>query len=115
MNKISTKVMVAFDNKSEVEFSVDVCYNTIDEYGWTNGYVETQGNWVCRYEFSAKVYDTPSHYGINDGRISKLHVKDTTTDMEVIGYDHEWHRPPLFPEENAILNALLEIFDTPTK
>jgi len=110
MPRISTMIMVDVDKTSRIEFPVEVCYNTIDEYGWTNGYIETQRNYVFHYEFSAKVDGTPSHNGINDGRISKLCVKDPTTGKEVIGYDREWYRPPLFPEEDAILEALLTIF-----
>lgn len=110
MPRISTRVMVDVDKTSRIGFSVNVCYDTVDECGWTNGYIETQRNYVFRYEFSVKVYDTPSHNGINDGRISKLCVKDPTTGKEVIGYDRGWYRPPLFPEEYAILEALLTIF-----
>lgn len=41
-----------------------------DQYGYITAIIE--GRWV-----HAKVYDEPSHYGINDGRISKLSIGKT--------------------------------------
>lgn len=114
MPRISTKVIVDVDNTSEVEFTVEVFYNTVDDYGWIEGRIEIQYG-TYSYEFEAKVYDTPSHNGIDDGCISKLYVKDIMTDTEVIGYDRGWYLEPSCPHEYAALNALLEIFDTPCK
>lgn len=114
MPRISTKVIVDADNTSEVEFTVEVFYNTVDDYGWTEGRIEIQYG-TYSYEFEAKVYRVPSHNGIDDGRISKLYVKDIMTDTEVIGYDRGWYLKPSCPHEYAALNALLEIFDTPCK
>ena len=99
---------------SGTQFPVKVYYNTVDDCGWTAGRIETLSgvdhyeSYI--YEFEAKVYGLPSKNGIDGGRISKLCVKDPTTGKEVIGYDRGWYRPPLFPEEYAILEALLMIF-----
>ena len=41
-----------------------------DQYGWITAIIE--GRWV-----QAKVYDLPSHYGVNDGRVSKLVIGKT--------------------------------------
>lgn len=43
-----------------------------DQYGWITAIIE--GRWV-----QAKVYDEPSCYGINDGRVSKLSIGKTDT------------------------------------
>lgn len=59
------------------------------------------------------MYDAPSHNGIDDGCIRKLWVKDVNTNTQVIGYDRGWYLEPHCPQEYAVLNALLEIFDTP--
>jgi hypothetical protein len=48
-----------------------------------------EGNWFRGsykgYEFCAKVYAEPSHYGINEGCVSKLSV--TKNDKWVFNYD----------------------------
>lgn len=43
-----------------------------DQYGWITAVIE--GRWV-----QAKVYDEPSCYGINEGRVSKLTIGKTDT------------------------------------
>lgn len=116
MTRISTRVIVDIGNLADVILPVEVYYNVVDEYGWIRGRIELPS--VCQYgsysyEFEAKVYGVPSHYGIDDGCISKLYVKDVNTNTEVIGYDRGWYLEPCCPQEYAALNALLEIFDTP--
>lgn len=116
MPTIYTKVIVDIDNLVDVVVPVEVDYNTVGTYGWIDGRIEIPN--ICQYgsfsyEFSAKVYDAPSHNGIDDGCISKLWVKDVNTNTQVIGYDRGWYLEPHCPQEYAALNALLEIFDTP--
>lgn len=41
-----------------------------DQYGWITAIIE--GRWV-----QAKVYDLPSTFGINDGRVSKISIGKT--------------------------------------
>ena len=43
-----------------------------DQSGWITAVIEDR--WVC-----AKVYDEPSVYGINEGRVSKLSIGKTDT------------------------------------
>lgn len=43
-----------------------------DQSGWITAIIE--GRWV-----QAKVYDEPSMYGINEGRVSKLSIGKTDT------------------------------------
>ena len=113
MDYIPTRSIFIDSNSTGTEFLVEVCHDPIDERGWTDGRVTIPN--VCQngsynYEFCAKVYDLPSKYGINEGRISKLNVKDVNTNTEVIGYDRGWYLEPHCPQECAALNALLEIF-----
>lgn len=57
---------------------------------------------IGRYQFEAKVYDEPSTYGINEGRISKLRVWDGTMptnavnpfESSIMNYDREWNIEP---------------------
>ena len=102
---------------SGTQFPVKVYYDTVNDYGWTTGRIETLSgvdyyeSYI--YEFEAKVYGLPSKYGIDEGRISKLSVKDMRTDAEIIGYDRGWYLKPKRSQEYAIVNALLTIFDMP--
>jgi hypothetical protein len=41
-----------------------------DQYGWITAIIEDR--WV-----QAKVYDLPSTYGVNDGRVSKISIGKT--------------------------------------
>ena len=115
MVNITTKVIVDLDDMTEVEFPVEVCYCTVNDYGWIGGHITVQSvcqYHPCSYEFEVKVYDAPSEYGIDEGCISKLYVKDISTNTEVIGYDRGWYIEPYCPQEHAVLNTVLEIFDT---
>jgi len=101
---------------SGTQFPVKVYYNTVDDRGWTAGRIETLSgvdhyeSYI--YEFEAKVYDLPSKYGINEGGISKLYVKDINSDTatEVIGYDRGWYLKPQCLQDHAALKALLRVF-----
>ena len=56
-------------------------------YPYTNG---VHGTFVVRgtnYSFSAKIYNEPSHWGINCGRVSKLWVTNKKLDKLVFEYD----------------------------
>ena len=89
---------------SGTQFPVKVYYDTVDDYGWTAGRIETLSgvdhyeSYI--YEFEAKVYGLPSKNGIDGGRISKLFVKDMRTDAEIIGYDREWFQSYQFRQIN---------------
>lgn len=57
------------------------------------------------YTYQAKVNNTPSKYGINDGRILKLFVYQDG--MEVIVYERQWDLLPSTQQEQDVLNYLL--------
>lgn len=52
---------------------------------WVDGYVEVLGSKIF---YTAKVYDEPSRFGINKGRISKLHCGINGT--EILSYERGW-------------------------
>ncbi len=52
---------------------------------WRNG--TTQG-----HRWSAKVYDSPSMFGIASGRVSKLYIENAHG-VEVLNYDRGWDTP----------------------
>ena len=110
---------VAIDNTSGVTRSIEVEYDAVDDCGRTKAYIQipdaSQYDGSYLYECSAKVDNVGSENGINNGRISKLCVRDVNTNTDVIEYDGIWYREPSCFPERAVVAALLEIFDTPTK
>lgn len=65
------------------------------------------GNWtsgtVDGVKFEAKVFDLPSKFGINGGRISKLQFGNVI-------YDRGWVSKPTTQKEKLILESLLKYF-----
>ena len=54
------------------------------------------------------VFDTPSHYGINDGKISKLYIALEGQDLAL--YDRGWETEPT-DEIRPIYEGILEEFN----
>jgi hypothetical protein len=54
---------------------------------------DKSSNWVTGkcgdWKFEAKLYDDGSVFGINDGRVSKLEIKDAKG-ITVLNYDRGW-------------------------
>ena len=118
MSRIVAK-SVATDNKSGVEYQMDVEWYPADDCGRTKVYIQipdaSQFDGSYLYECVVDVSNVGSEDGINNGRINKLYVRDVNTNTEVIGYDHGWYLEPHRPVDCAVLSTLLEIFDTLTK
>ena len=75
---------------------------------WKQGKFEIKGK---RYEYCAKVYDEGSTFGINGGRVSKLHVKreeDPTWQYAIVAYDRGWDVKPADSEARAAFEAALD-------
>ena len=70
------------------------------------------GRWVtgrigeCTYQ--AKVYPCGSEFGIRDGNISKLSIRDAATRKEVAAYDRGWDILPENEHIQELVNALVE-------
>jgi hypothetical protein len=66
--------------------------------GWTDGKfeilvtdIETDEISVEKFKYCALVFDEPSKYGINDGRISKLEIRHMPTNEVIVNYDrNDW-------------------------
>ena len=69
--------------------------------GWITG---TVGG----YSFQAKIYDEGSEFGIDEGRVSKLWVRDEATRQTVINYERGWDVRPKTAAHRHLLAALLE-------
>lgn len=69
---------------------------------------------VSNYQFSAKVYNGPSKYGINGSCVSKLTVWSESERQKlgdpvaasIIHYDRAWCKNP-YPEYNELLESLV--------
>lgn len=62
------------------------------------------------YTYWAKVYEEGSIYGIDEGRISKLEVRDSEGRM-VINYDRGWDTEPKNVLEQAALQAIKNLYN----
>ncbi len=80
--------------------------NTLEENGWVTG---SFGD----YHFQAKVYDTGSKYGIDNGRVSKLCIwrtKETDGHIAkhcVVNYDRGWDVRPESVDDKIACAAIL--------
>ena len=67
---------------------------------WVNG---TAGG----YTFNAKVYDEGSVYGVNEGRVSKLSIRDEYG-REIVCYDRGWD---IEPQDENLKNLVSGVVD----
>ena len=60
--------------------------------GWTNFIAKINGN---LYAIEAKIFEEPSHFGIDNGKISKLWIyPPKNTGEKEINYDRGWDSKP---------------------
>lgn len=71
--------------------------------GWTSGDIGS-------YSFSAKVFEEGSDYGIENGKVSKLSVSDSKS--QILNYDRGWDVKPKTAEQKKVLKAILKFFKT---
>lgn len=74
---------------------------------WCNG---TCGD----YWFEAKLFDTGSMFGINDGRVSKLHIVDANRNS-VVEYDRGWGLKPKKGDIKEAYTAILAFLEAAPK
>ena len=72
-------------------------------HGWLFGTIDG-------LSFQAKVCDDRSGFGIDNGRVIKLSVTDSTG-SEVIAYERGWETYPGTPEDEDLLDALVAFLD----
>ena len=68
---------------------------------WVRGTIED-------YSFNVKVYPCGSKYGIREGNISKLSIRETATRKEVAAYDRGWDILPESEHIQELVDALVE-------
>ena len=62
------------------------------------------------YQIQMVRFDEPSHYGIGEGRISKLYVADADRQM-LANYDRGWDKRPATATGQAIVDAITAKFN----
>jgi len=73
---------------------------------WTQGQIAAlESN--TTYSYWAKVYETGSEHGINQGRVSKLTIRKQGETRDLYNYDRGLDLPPANEEVETILNIIL--------
>jgi len=62
------------------------------------------------YSFNVKVYPCGSKYGIREGNISKLSIRETATRKEVAAFDRGWDILPENEHVQELVDALVEYY-----
>ena len=75
-------------------------------------------NWVrgiCgAYTFCALLFDEPSRFGINGGRVSKLEIRNSEKTITA-NYDRGWDVKPKTEEQKAVFQSVLDFLETAPK
>lgn len=95
------------DNDATIDRSKVSITDTKHDNFWLSGSVVP----FPAYQYSAKVFDTGSEFGIEDGRISKLGV--TAGETLVMRYDRGWDIKPSSTEQFDVLQTILDGFPEP--
>lgn len=62
---------------------------------------------INEFPYAAKVYDEPSPFGIDNGRVCKLTISTEKPDEEIVSYERGWVKYPETREFESLLAALL--------
>lgn len=71
--------------------------------GWVKGKVDFNGD---EYDYQAKVFDDPSLYGIEEGRVSKLKI-DNEDGFCIARYDRRWEVSPESKDDKKVLKRVM--------
>ena len=90
---------------------MQITIRKLGQYPWREGMIEG-------YHFQAAVYDEPSVYGIDEGRISKLMVWDETkrqcrrgySRTILMNYDRGWDIEPK-AQHKALIDELISYLE----
>ena len=63
------------------------------------------------FKFSAKVYGSPSKYGVDGGKVSKLSIHDEEGFRPIVHYDRGWDVKPQTQDQWDALRDILEALE----
>lgn len=96
-NRIVDKQLLTIENDTSIvneaksdKIQFDLNEDKRDNY-WITGTATYNNN---NYTISAKVFSDGSDYGIDNGPVSKLYIKDNTNNKVIINYDRGWDIKP---------------------
>jgi hypothetical protein len=72
--------------------------------GWVEGTING-------YRFHAKAYDEGSEFGLNQGRVSKLWIRDDAQAQTIANYERGWDVRPRKATDRRVLEALVEYLE----
>lgn len=79
--------------------------DTRSSNNWVKGVVFKNNE---KFSFSAKVFDDESEDAIDNGRISKLTVRRSADDKEIVNFDRGWDIYPREPDLLSMLKSLIK-------
>lgn len=75
---------------------------------WEQGIIDADG---VEFRYAAKVYDEPSDYGINGGRVSILEIIRMSDNDICVVYDRkQWLQKPSYPTAEKALEYILKFY-----
>jgi ABC-type enterochelin transport system substrate-binding protein len=84
---------------SDKKFQAKITSDTRKADNWVSGKISDA------VTFRAKVFDEPSEYGINKGKVSKLEIYEN--DKWIVNYDRGWDVKPKTPEHKEMYKAVM--------
>jgi hypothetical protein len=76
---------------------------------WTNEKIIDKNTGI-EYFFWAKIFDEPSHFGIENGKISKLTIRKVGENRDLCNFDRGWDIKPK-REIKAVYAEILKRFN----
>ncbi len=88
---------------SDKKIQAKITSDTRKEDNWVSGQISDA------ITFDAKVFDEPSVFGINKGKVSKLKIFENG--KWIVNFDRGWDIKPQTPEHKAIYKAVMTRLD----
>lgn len=89
--------------QQRARFDLNIAGNRINHGQWTKGTIKSMPG----YRFEAKVFQAPSQFGIDNGVISKLHIRNRDGKV-VVNYDRGWDKRPQTIQDRQAMQKVRE-------
>ena len=117
MFDIKANTVTASKSSNKKDCKVTDCTFKRLSNNWVGGDVtlsiKDQGD--VKYTYEAKVFDDPSDYGINDGRVSKLWIKNVSTKDVICNYDRGWDIKPSDAPSKVVYKYVVDYLEKSEK
>ena len=75
---------------------------------WTIAIARYKGKY---YDVNVKHFEEPSNFGIDNGRVSKLWIREQRQDTPCVSYDRGWDVRPKTKAAKAVMNEILAMYN----